>query len=609
MNEIMKTIDRFAILCMMAAAFTACNQDPAPEPEPVDPTETRTLTFVLPDFTVGEGEELPDAIKTSWVAGDQIVVHGEYAKDQVTVTLEAGDISADGKSATKTVDGLRPYSREDCSSVLYASYPASAVSNLKHCFFYSQFSTTNAQLMAACNSGDKFQFQNICGLFTFSFEGEYDGFALTSPKKDAIGYESLQVKITDNVQNYKQYLGDPIIQMEGTLNGNTVNIFVPDETLFKGGYTIKFKKGDYYVRILKTHTPLTIERGTVCDLGDITDQLEIYDDPFSEDVKDLDVVGNANCYIVTEPGSYKFKAVVGNKPTQYLMDVVDGAILWETYNDDSEVELNSVLEAATYAEDYMIIRTPETLRPGNAVVAALAEDGTALWSWHIWIPKTAIQTASFGNALGSNAMDRNLGALVATAAGDSQIDILSYGLVYQWGRKDPFTAAGAFNSDTQATYAGLAEVVADARITLDESIAYPRRLGHIDNGDWTTDLDNFYWTETEKTIYDPCPPGYRVPNKNTGYMWTSNVSAQPGWAIDAAHGWLKVGEAVFPIAGYRDDYGVDSMAKVGSRTLYWFAHAAADEKGAGADLRYDKGTYTYGSAPKARLGSVRCVVE
>ena len=607
----MKTIDKFAILWMLAAAFsfTACNHDPDPEPEPIDPTETRTLTFVIPDFTVGEGEAIPEYIKTAWVAGDQIVVHGEYAKDQVTVTLAAGDISADGKTATKTVEGLRPYKRDDCASVLYASYPAGAVSNLKHCFFYSQFSTTNAQLMAACNSGDTFQFQNICGVISFSVEGDYDAYALSTPKKNALGYESLQVKLTDNVQNYKQYLGEPIIQIEEALAGSNVRIFVPDGTEFTAGYTIKLKKGDLFVRILKTHDPVKIERGTVLDLGDITDKLEIYDDPFSADVKDLDAAGNANCYIVTEPGTYKFKAVVGNKPAQYLMDVADGVVLWETWNDQSEVVAGSVLAAASYAEDYMIIRTPETLRPGNAVVAARAEDGTVLWSWHIWIPKTAIQTAAFGGVMGSDAMDRNLGALVAAKAEAAPIDPLSYGMVYQWGRKDPFTASGEFGKSSVATWAGEDEELATGQISLEESIAYPRLLGHVNNGDWTVDLNNFYWTETEKTIYDPCPAGYRVPNKNTGAFWTGDLSAQTGWGIDATNGWLKLGDIVFPIAGYRDDYGVDGMSNVGKRTLVWFAHAASDVQGAGADLRYDKGTYKYGSAPKARLGSVRCVVE
>jgi hypothetical protein len=198
---------------------------------------------------------------------------------------------------------------------------------------------------------------------------------------------------------------------------------------------------------------------------------------------------------------------------------------------------------------------------------------------------------------------------VAPAATDSQIDILSYGMVYQWGRKDPFTAAGSFNSSTQATYAGEPEEVAAMQISLEESIAHPRLLGHINNGDWADIPNNEYWNELEKTIYDPCPPGYRIPNR-TGDFWTSDLTAQTGWGVNVAAGWLKLGSpsAVFPIAGYRDDYSVGGMAKVGVRTLYWFARATDDAKAAGADLRSDK-AYTFGSAPKARLGSVRCVVE
>ena len=48
MKEAMKTIDKFAILCLLA--LVSCGQkDPVgPIPEPEDPVETRTLTFVLP---------------------------------------------------------------------------------------------------------------------------------------------------------------------------------------------------------------------------------------------------------------------------------------------------------------------------------------------------------------------------------------------------------------------------------------------------------------------------------------------------------------------------------------------------------------------------------
>ena len=599
----MKKIYQIAILCILALAASGCQQkvDPTPDPDPkpvVNP-ETHTLTFILPT----------DGDKTAWVAGDKIVVHGEYAKNQVIVTLAAGDISSDGKSATCTVDGLYPYKREDCTSSLYASYPAEVVDNLPHCFFYSKFSTTSQQIMAACNDGDTFTFQNILGVLSMEVEGDYEGYLLSTPKKETLGYEFLQVKITDKEQIFSQYKGMPMIELTGPMSGSEIVVYLPDGTQMEDGFTLKLMQGGDYTKIYKSTEPVEIARGTVTEIGDITAELQDYVNPFSPDVIDLDVNGNANCYIITEPGSYKFKAVKGNNAMAFLPEPADALVLWETWNDNSEVEAGSLIASAAYAEDYIILETPEELHPGNAVVAATNIDGEILWSWHIWIPATEIQTDNFGGIMGADLMDRNLGALVATAATDSQIDILSYGLVYQWGRKDPFTAAGEFNSSTQATYAGEEEVVAAAQITLEESIAFPRMLGHINNGDWTPVPNNDYWNELEKTIYDPCPPGYRVPNR-TGDFWTSDLTTQTGWGVNVAAGWLKLGSpaAVFPIAGYRDDYSVGGMAKVGVRTLYWFARAASDAAGAGADLRSDK-AYTFGSAPKARLGSVRCIVE
>jgi hypothetical protein len=617
MNERMKTINRIAILCSLALAALACGRENVP-PDPVEPdtpvAETRTLTFVFPEFTLGEGGAMPAGIKTGWAPGDQIVIHGEYAKDQVTVTLESGDIQADGKTASKTVEGLYPYVREDCTSVLYASYPASAVDNLKHCFFYSKFSTTNAPIMAACNSGDTFQFQNISNVITFTLDGNYEAYQLSTPKKDAIGYEFLQVKLTDAVADYKQYVGDPVLQIEGGITGKEVNIYVPEGTAFKAGFSLKLKKGGHWVSILKDYTPREMTRSTVVNLGNITDRIEAYEDPFEGEVADIDVAGNANCYIVTAPGTYKFKAVYGNKSVQYLEDVDNAFVLWETWNDDSEVTPGSVVEYAAYAEDFIIFRTPTTLKPGNAVIAAKGLNGEILWSWHIWIPATAVETASYGNVMGADVMDRNLGALVATKADNASVDPRSYGMVYQWGRKDPFTAAGVFKGEDPATCAGEPEEVAEGQITLADAIAHPRLLGHTDDGNWIVlaDLDNYLWSDTEKTIYDPCPAGYRVPAKDgAAPFWSDDLTSKTGWSVSSEFGWLTLGSpaAVFPIAGYRDDYSVGGMAKVGTRTLFWVSGINSDSKAACADLRYDKGTFKFGAAPKARLGSVRCVVE
>ena len=572
--------------------------------EEVQPV-TKTLTFVLPENSISG--------KTAWVAGDQIVVHGEYAADQVVVTLSAGDISSDGKTATLTVDNLKPYTREDVTSTLYAGYPAEAVNNLKHCFFYTQFNATNRPLMAACNTADdKFNFVDLNAAVTFTAEGNYDSFTFFGNKKETIGYNVYQVKITSNEQLFTQYVNDPYLTLDLPFNSGLNTVYVPAGLTFEAGYTIKFKKGDGYIAILKTHEEESVAAGTVLEMGNVSAAIEEYIDPFSADVKDLDANGNANCYVITAPGSYKFKAVYGNEPNSYIMDVESAKVLWETWNDASEVEAGSVIADADFAEDYMILKTPDTLRPGNAVIAALDGNGKILWSWHIWVPATTIQTSEYGGIMGSALMDRNLGALVATEATDVPVDPLSYGMLYQWGRKDPFTNSHTSMANEVATWVGEDEVVADGMISLEEGIANPRLLGHVDNGNWMLVDDETLWTDGAKTIYDPCPAGYRVPARNTQLpFWSSDVSTQEGWVIDGVNGWLTLGNpvAVFPIAGYRDDYSVGGTYKVGVRTLYWTARGNG-AKAYGADLRFDKLSYSgSGSAPKARLGSVRCVVE
>ena len=613
MREIMKTIERIAILCAVLLPLFSCRETPVDPVEPVPEApqpESRTLTFVLPEFTLGEGVEAPDAVKTAWKAGDQIVVHGEYAKDQVVVTLGAGDISGDGKSATVKVDGLYPYQREDCSSTLYASYPAAVVDNLKHCFFYSKFSTTNTQLLAACNSGDTFQFQNICGILSMTVDGNLGGYTISTPKKDAIGYEFLQVKITDQEQIYKQFVGDPLLEMDGTVNGNNILVFLPEGTTFPAGFVIKFKEGNDYTKIFKYNHPVEIARGAIVDLGDITDEVQHYDNPFSSDIKDLDANGNANCYIVTEPGGYKFKAVKGNSPISFLDEPDAAEVIWETWNDVSEVVAGSVVASASYAEDYIILHTPDVLHPGNAIIAAKNAEGRILWSWHIWIPKTAVTSGSYGGIMGEDIMDRNLGALVVTEASDAGIDPLSYGLMYQWGRKDPFTGSGVLNENTLATWVGMDDVEAPGLISLEDAIANPRLLGHSNSGDWIDIEDSSLWSETEKTIYDPCPPGYRVPKPLVAPFWGADLTVEAGWGVNVTAGWLKLGSpeaAVFPIAGYRDDYTVAGISKVGSRTLYWTSRGSGITA-SNANLRTDSG-YKFGTAGKSRLGSVRCTVE
>ena len=102
-------------------------------------------------------------------------------------------------------------------------------------------------------------------------------------------------------------------------------------------------------------------------------------------------------------------------------------------------------------------------------------------------------------------MDRNIGATRADRGSGEQWRE-SAGFVYQWGRKDPFHDA----IEEQSSYA----------FFITESILYPNIISA--SFDWVYNDDpvdrKLLWTSKTKTIYDPCPVGYKVPPKDT---WTS----------------------------------------------------------------------------------------
>ena len=330
--------------------------------------------------------------------------------------------------------------------------------------------------------------------------------------------------------------------------------------------------------------------------------------------KNLSKKGAANSYIVTEAGEYKFWAVKGNSGIEVNPATVE--VLWETWNNAEEVTANSVVASVSLSGSYVVFSTPETLKPGNAVIAAKDAAGVILWSWHIWVPETEIVTAEYG-IYPAPMMDRNLGALVAATA-DAAAPVESFGLTYQWGRKDPFPGPKAVKSGDNATVAGVAVSTkpgngtsAESCMTVEETIANPTVLGFTQNGDWLPAelADNTLWQNEVKTMYDPCPPGYRVPARDTESAFhSSDLSTATGWNDNAANNWFALGDplAVFPFAGYRDDYSPGGLTHAYDRGAYWTAYASQAPKAYYVNVRSGS-AHARAEAGKSRAGSVRCV--
>ena len=315
---------------------------------------------------------------------------------------------------------------------------------------------------------------------------------------------------------------------------------------------------------------------------------------------------SANSYLVYAPGEYKFAAVKGNS-TESVGAVAKAEVLWETDNTTTAPAANAIIASVSVDGEFIVFSTPETLVPGNALIAAKDAAGVILWSWHIWIPATEIVNGTFGDVVAAPMMDRNLGALVPAVAG-AMPDGRSIGMFYQWGRKDPFPGTSSVESSTPIATNGTITLASDKQnYTIEEAIQNPTvyvKTGGDSNKTWMADKSeatNALWG-IEKTIYDPCPPGYIVPtrDKENSPMWAGN-----NLTVDTANKIMMAGEAVFPVGGYLDQ---GEYVKVGTRAYLWSSYASSGDHDIAYYLIADGGSASVSQQRMSRGGNVRCVV-
>ena len=630
----MKSIFKLSALALLATALTvSCEKEMDVEDVAAHQMErhTFTLAFAQPDTKLA----ITNEGKTTWEVGDEIMIHGGTdGKLRQKVTLTADDISADGKKATITFE-MDPYDRTDAGVVskFYAQYPASLVPE-GAMYYECRFTGTNAPLMAACDVNDTFVFYNLCGIITFEADGEFDNFVFAGNGGETVGYSSVyQVRVRlDNgkeapsVNYYKpgNGSGDPVAMKEFAAEKiDGVNyIYLPVGTNFSEGFNFKFYDGEELVKVAKTTTAVNVTAGKILALGDITGKLETYTPPTTSDhqpaewaasATDLSVgkQAPANTYVLTAPGAYKIPAVKGNT-TEAVGNVFDVELVWETYNNTEEVVKNSIIAEVDFDNDNLYFKTPDALKPGNALIAAKDYEGKIIWSWHIWIPSTAITTLEANGMFGTDVMDRNLGALTAVSGAATAE---SAGFLYQWGRKDPFMGVGAMAANTSTTMTTTGTFTkSKEQISVTTALANPTMFAY--NGatavdpDWkglnwcTAENGDAWGTAEEKGVYDPCPAGYRVPAYNSSLPgW-----AKEDWTYDEANFYYKYSDAIFPFAGYLDDCS-GSLSHGGDRSAFWSGTAYNADKGYSVDVRFKSGAATHSvtSQYKARGNSVRCV--
>ena len=298
-------------------------------------------------------------------------------------------------------------------------------------------------------------------------------------------------------------------------------------------------------------------------------------------VVNLSENGTANSYIISAAGSYKFSTVKGNS-SKPVGAVSSAEVLWETFGTDVTPNVGDLVKNISYKNGEVTFQTADTFTRGNAVIAAKDASGNILWSWHIWFTDQP-QAQVYKNNAGTM-MDRNLGATSATPG-----DVGALGLLYQWGRKDPFLGSSSISDaiEAKSTITWPSAVSSNSSNgTIDYATANPttfitcnNNITYNNNKDWyytgDSSTDNTRWTtsSSDKSIYDPCPAGWRVPDGGSNGIWS-----KAGFGTRTYY-WANGGMSFsisspsttwYPASGYRNSSG-GGLGNVGLSGYYWSA--------------------------------------
>ncbi len=426
---------------------------------------------------------------------------------------------------------------------------------------------------------------SVSATYPISMEGSsskhdiYLGYSLVEPNSDV----ELEIHTTSGVYNTTITAAHPVKDENG--NETIVNIF-------EAGYIYDIK--------LSLQTNGNIGAILSKEGGEhYYDLSSLHEFEIDEDITDKSVISTyklSNCYIL-DPNEFKdsygndiydgycfLAMIVGNGesgiissgaqtlyPEREDIDPVAAHLLWE-----SSLGLVSDIELKY---GYVRFKLPDSSARGNAVIAVYDKEGNILWSWHIWITdRPAEQHFSVGEHE-ITLLDRNIGATAATCTGPGDA-LATYGLYYQWGRKDPSMGPPTYNYkpinlntapyyDFSSDEKTAAEVTQFAEPTLRNGVENPmylilptaQPLSYIFN--WTHQRYDFLWGYdiatgmTTKTIYDPCPYGYRVPSSELGALFSMGSGSAGTYGYTRT---VNGQQFFFPYAGFKGvDVGLNSL--------------------------------------------------
>ena len=248
-------------------------------------------------------------------------------------------------------------------------------------------------------------------------------------------------------------------------------------------------------------------------------------------------------------------------------------------------------------------------------------ENNILWSWHIWLTDEPAEQVYYNDA--GIMMDRNLGATSTTPG-----DVGALGLLYQWGRKDPFLGPSSISSWSMAkstiSWQSVESVSHNGEYavingTIEFATANPTTFidNNMINYDWYYTGDNSHddtlWSGLNKTksVYDPCPYGWRVPDGGADGVWAKALGSPSSFT---------------DIFLYNNtNNGINFCGKFGDDTIIWYpsvkrvssnlyssdsaTYWGRSSNHCGLDFSYSGSISPFGGALGASGCLVRCLQE
>ena len=335
----------------------------------------------------------------------------------------------------------------------------------------------------------------------------------------------------------------------------------------------------------------------------------------------------ANCYIIREGGYYLLPAQMVDKTKIYGDEAKPASAgyradwLWATGTESKVYDVN-------FADNGGILFWVKPNSNGNTILALYNPEGKIVWSWHIWCSVEDPMTPHhYGRSTDWLMSDRNLGA---TSNEEGKVE--SYGLMYQWGRKDPFPGPGILGSITASKESSIYQDMTQSycfnpnqSITrfntvqnistgtegdITYSVAHPTTNIHYNTAGNVKAINTWLYSiaqsdalllwrskdidKSGKTNYDPCPPGYIVPVNNYGWnspadnpIWTNNIIWETNGLSGFNYNQSETNKTYYPAVGYRS---AGQLRNAGFACYYWTGDAFMDNgalvaRGLGCETR------------------------